>query len=359
MILNEKLIHQIEEDIKLCDNQSSITGSEELYKEMIARYTVMDSNFRNGLPSIKLKSRSAEGEFDYRLELRAISSKLKMILLMEEKRREKEQNPHMLKLNKFIERGEKIREEEFHAASDGFGVSYVSGPQYNQWMSEISIFNERYLKKHPLYNSIHTSYFHKDTNSQAYDNMMGYLRALVEDEEFWNDLSLTLAGNNDKDFENRKEEETLSTKKVFIVHGHDKLAETEMALFIERIGLKPIILHEQANSGKTIIEKIEANSDVQYAVVLYTPCDVGRAKEEKIEEEKDRARQNVVFEHGYLIGKLGRDKVSALVKGDVETPGDISGVVYIPMDENKAWQTQLIKEMRSIGLECDFSKLYS
>lgn len=65
------------------------------------------------------------------------------------------------------------------------------------------------------------------------------------------------------------------------------------------------------------------------------------------------------FEHGYLIGKLGREKVSALVKGDVETPGDISGVVYIPMDENKAWQTQLIKEMLNIGLECDFSKLYS
>lgn len=117
-------------------------------------------------------------------------------------------------------------------------------------------------------------------------------------------------------------------------------------------------MHEQPNSGRTIIEKIEANSDVQYAVVLYTPCDLGRAKEEDSTNEKYRARQNVVFEHGYLIGKLGRNKVSALVKGDIETPGDISGVVYTVMDEKGAWQTELIKDMKSAGLDCDVNNLF-
>lgn len=92
-------------------------------------------------------------------------------------------------------------------------------------------------------------------------------------------------------------------------------------------------------------------------MVLYTPCDLGRAKEEKVDEEKSRARQNVAFEHGYLIGRLGRNKVSALVKGDIEKPGDISGVVYISMDDAGAWKTQLAREMKSAGLEIDMNKL--
>ena len=65
---------------------------------------------------------------------------------------------------------------------------------------------------------------------------------------------------------------------VFIVHGHDDLAKIETARFIEKLGFKPIILHEQASSGQTIIEKIENYSNVGFGVVLYTPCDIGAKK---------------------------------------------------------------------------------
>lgn len=92
-------------------------------------------------------------------------------------------------------------------------------------------------------------------------------------------------------------------------------------------------------------------------MVLYTECDLGRAKEEDVQAEKYRARQNVVFEHGYLIGKLGRENVCAIVKGDVETPGDISGIVYTPMDSNGAWKIQLGRNMKEVGLDVDFNKL--
>lgn len=104
---------------------------------------------------------------------------------------------------------------------------------------------------------------------------------------------------------------------------------------------EPIILHEQHDSRRTIIEKIERFADVCYAVVLYTECDLGRDKNIIVENEQIRERQNVVFEHGYLIGKLGRDCVKALVKGNVETPADISGVVYKEMDKAGAWKIQL------------------
>ncbi|MGG5342070.1 TIR domain-containing protein [Enterococcus sp. AZ192] len=148
----------------------------------------------------------------------------------------------------------------------------------------------------------------------------------------------------------------MDMNKVFIVHGHDNEAKVTVARFIERVGLESVILHEQASQGKTIIEKIEANSNVGFAIVLYTPCDEGKSKGQELFQY--RARQNVVFEHGYLIGKLGRTRVCALVKGEVEKPNDISGVVYIPFDEAGAWKIDLIKEMQSLGYELDMQKVF-
>jgi predicted nucleotide-binding protein len=145
--------------------------------------------------------------------------------------------------------------------------------------------------------------------------------------------------------------------KVFIVHGHDNEAKQEVARTLEKAGFEAIILHEQADGGLTIIEKIEKYTDVAFAVVLYTECDLGRSKETDASCEKFRARQNVVFEHGYLIGRLGRNNVCAIVKGNVETPGDISGVVYTPMDKDGAWKIQLGKNIKNAGLDVDFNKL--
>ncbi|SDR77187.1 Predicted nucleotide-binding protein containing TIR-like domain [Gillisia sp. Hel1_33_143] len=139
---------------------------------------------------------------------------------------------------------------------------------------------------------------------------------------------------------------------VFIVHGHDELAKIETARFIEKLGLEAIILHEKASSGKTIIEKIEEYSNVGFGVVLYTPCDQGSQRDD-YDNLKHRARQNVVFEHGYLIGKIGRNNVCALVKGNVEIPNDISGVVYIPFEND--WRFDLAKELRNSGYLIDMN----
>jgi predicted nucleotide-binding protein len=135
---------------------------------------------------------------------------------------------------------------------------------------------------------------------------------------------------------------------VFIVHGHDDVVKYEMASAIKELGLKPIILDEQASGGMTIIEKIEHYSDVGFAVILYTPCDFGAKIAKKI-ELLPRARQNVVFEHGYLIGKLKRNRVMAFVKDMVETPNDISGVLYIEYDKDQNWKDALKKELKKAG----------
>ncbi len=138
-----------------------------------------------------------------------------------------------------------------------------------------------------------------------------------------------------------------NTNQVFIVHGHDDLMRVEVEAFLKSLNLQPIVLSQQASLGMTIIEKIEHYSNVGFGIVLYTECDIGCKKGAM--SQKYRARQNVVFEHGYLIGKLQRNRVAALVKGDVETPNDISGVVYITVNESEGWKSSLISEMREVG----------
>lgn len=152
-----------------------------------------------------------------------------------------------------------------------------------------------------------------------------------------------------------EEKKEMDYTKVFIVHGRDNEAKQEVARFIEKLGLEAIILHEQVSRSHTIIEKIEEYSNVGYAVVIYTPCDEGRLKGEK--EFNSRARQNVVFEHGFLMGKIGRKNVCALVKGNIETPNDISGVVYENMDIGGAWKLSIAKELKAAGYQIDINNI--
>lgn len=182
-------------------------------------------------------------------------------------------------------------------------------------------------------------------------------RAAISYERHAKDITATVFDNAKKSVPPKgvsKQPTTSDLSKVFIVHGRDDLAKTDVARFIERLGFEAVILHEQANSGQTIIEKIEAHTNVGFAVVLYTPCDSGGLAGEP---QQSRARQNVVFEHGYLIGKLGRRNVSALVKGDVEIPNDISGIVYIPLDQPGAWRVALAKELRTAGYDVDMNRV--
>ena len=144
-------------------------------------------------------------------------------------------------------------------------------------------------------------------------------------------------------------------RKVFIVHGHDNAAKQEVSRFVESLGLEAIILHEQASGGMTIIEKIEHyTSEADFALILYTPCDLGRGALESKVPARPRARQNVVFEHGYLIAKLSRKNVCALTKGQLETPSDISGVVYVSLDDLGAWKQEVVKELRACGYSLKF-----
>jgi hypothetical protein len=143
------------------------------------------------------------------------------------------------------------------------------------------------------------------------------------------------------------------SRKVFVVHGHDEEIKQSVARFLEKLDLEPIILHEQPNKGQTIIEKFEANSDVGFAVVLLAPDDEGKSAIGK--DLKPRTRQNVILELGYFIGRLGRAKVCALYKDNVELPSDIHGVTYVSYDKVGAWRLELAREIKFAGLSVDMN----
>lgn len=145
------------------------------------------------------------------------------------------------------------------------------------------------------------------------------------------------------------------SSKVFIVHGHDGEARETVARFLSTIGFEPVILNEQANQGRTIIEKVEANADVGFAVVLLTPDDMGRAK--SATDLEPRARQNVLLELGYFMAKLGRNKVCALRRGEVSIPSDFAGVVWEAMDDSGGWRQKLGRELQAAGHAVDWNKV--
>lgn len=145
-----------------------------------------------------------------------------------------------------------------------------------------------------------------------------------------------------------------TTRRVFLVHGHDEEAKQSVARFLEKLQLEPVILQEQPNEGRTIIEKFEKNADVEYAIILLTPDDVGYPKD-KPNEASSRARQNVILELGYFVGRLSRKRVCALCKGSVEIPSDYHGVLYLPMDDADGWKLKLAREIKQSGLSIDLN----
>ena len=147
------------------------------------------------------------------------------------------------------------------------------------------------------------------------------------------------------------------SRQVFIVHGRDENAAREsVARYLSKLELRPIILHEQPNQSRTIIEKFEAHADTAaYAVVLFTPDDIGYPAN-NTEDQRSRVRQNVLLELGFFLGTLGRKRVCVLYKEDVEIPSDYAGVLYVPLDDAGSWRLILAREMRSAGISIDLNK---
>lgn len=172
------------------------------------------------------------------------------------------------------------------------------------------------------------------------------LQSMIDEvEEYWED-----DGQGPHSTEATVRPQWSNSNQVFVIHGRDHGTRDTVTRFLERLGLQPVILQEQPDQGRTVIEKFEQYAQGDFAVALFTPDDVGGPNDDDLQP---RSRQNVIFEFGYFIGKFGRDRVRALVKGNPEIPSDYSGVIYIPLDEAGGWKMTLIREMKDAGFDID------
>ena len=182
------------------------------------------------------------------------------------------------------------------------------------------------------------------------DSATALLESMIEEiREYWDDDELAPIGYEVPGDRKRSNE-------VFVVHGRDDGIKNTMARFLKDLGLVPIILHEQPDQGRTVIEKFEQYAQVDFVVALLTPDDVGALRGSE-KDLKPRARQNVILELEYFIGKLGRGRVPALTAGDVEIPSDYAGVLYIPMDTPGAWKMSLVRELKTAGFDVDANRI--
>ena len=140
--------------------------------------------------------------------------------------------------------------------------------------------------------------------------------------------------------------------RVLIVHGRNEEAKEKVARFLMKLQLEPVLLDEQAARGRTLIEKFETQWPVAFVVVLLTGDDVGGPASEP-RKLRPRARQNVIFELGFSIAKLNRERVCALYEEGVELPSDFHGVEYKPLDAAGAWKAKLARELHEAGLRFD------
>jgi predicted nucleotide-binding protein len=275
------------------------------------------------------------------------------------------------KIDRLINQGDSFTwENSSDRKSHGVYGKEPSGA-WNSWGSRI----EHVLKESVRQESEPFIYFktgkaarikgnHRDQFDIAKDSFFGALNALkslLNDGDTFEEL---LINSNpvekiDKVQEIQNKTSKLNEKKVFIVHGHDHNLKIELEVFLSHIGLQPIVLHREADEGKTIIEKFETNSDVAYVFILLTPDEIAYTIDQdnisELERKKEfRARPNVIFEFGYFVAKLGRNRVCALHKGNVSIPSDLSGFIYKKVDTNvEEIGFALIKELKAAGLKLE------
>lgn len=218
--------------------------------------------------------------------------------------------------------------------------------EFQSWKNKCIIF----LANHYGKDSIELEQFKKISflpmvPTKSGDDISYYQKKYAVAKEFLRALSLGI------DDSNTVQKSPKDNHSVFIVHGHDNELKETVARLLEQQGIEAIILHEQPNVGRTIIEKLEYYGNrASSAIILYTPDDTGKSQKEK--DYKKRARQNVVFEAGFFSSYLGRNRVITLISDNtLELPGDLSGIVYV----NEMWQIKILQELKEIGYDIDLN----
>jgi len=258
---------------------------------------------------------------------------------------------YLSRLNELYIEGQNFTYENF-SAKNQYGYTQAIKEEYSSWNLRCKMFLEKlfgdkspiieYYKKHEF---VRLTGNGRDSFNLSHKYILGALKTGID----------TISMDNVLLEDETTQQPGVLSPNVFVVHGHDDDLKKDAEIFLSEIGLNPIVLHRQADEGQTILEKFEKHSEVGYAFVLLTPDDVAYHKsQENLEDDErvksGRARQNVIFEFGYFVAKLGRNRVCCLYKDGVELPSDISGLIYKQIN-NKLDEVayQVMKDLRAVG----------
>ncbi|OGG94803.1 MAG: hypothetical protein A2527_01070 [Candidatus Lambdaproteobacteria bacterium RIFOXYD2_FULL_50_16] len=147
-----------------------------------------------------------------------------------------------------------------------------------------------------------------------------------------------------------------SDKSIFIVHGHDLAAKEQLELVLHRLKINPFVLMNTSGDGKTIIEALEGKIGKDYSsdfgIALLTPDDMGYSKNDGPDKLEPRTRQNVILETGMLLASLTRNRMAVVVKGHLEIPSDLLGVIYLGYNDHvKEIVPKLCDRLRQAGFD--------
>lgn len=271
------------------------------------------------------------------------------------------------RIDQLLEKAEAVKATEESPSGSGGGVLFIGLPTldssaFSEWKSSAQhliaqIAGEDSSDYENFLDQV------KDYYRHDVDCGIGILRSLRDRlESGFFDLNSTESsptlGIDNNDIKEESQAAKTKKNKVFVVHGHDEEVLLKIDKFLKKLQLDPVILRERPSEGLTIIEKFFQFSDqAGFAVVLLTPDDRGGSVSDSYEKQRPRARQNVILELGFFLGKLGRKHVCVLRQENVEVPSDYHGVVFVPFDEPGAWQITLAKEMQKAGLDADLNRL--
>jgi predicted nucleotide-binding protein len=148
----------------------------------------------------------------------------------------------------------------------------------------------------------------------------------------------------------------IRSNKILVVHGQDNEMKLEVTQTLQKLELDPILLDENPNITQNIIENIEEYDHISFAVVILTPNYLAYPNEKNLSEAKYIAKQNVIFELGYFLGKLGKQNVIVMYKKMkyFEIP-NYNGIIWI--EYKNGWYFDLIKELKERNFDVDANKL--
>lgn len=272
-------------------------------------------------------------------------------------KRDNDFNNRRSKINLWIKEIQQMAKKTFHD-NDYVKQIETDHMKYEKLIDEnVAKYNDL-LKKEGPYTV--AGYFGESESSK----LLNVLNARLNEEVFRiiEDCSIIDTESEKKHFSNSVQNKSIDetsqiNENVFVVHGHNNEIKECVARVVTKLKLNPIILHENPNSGNTIIEKFEEfASKASFAIIILSDDDTGKSNSET--DYNSRARQNVILEMGYFMGKLGRNRVFILKNGNIEEPSDVIGIVYNNYDSCEGvWRNSLVREMKKAGLNVDANNI--